>query len=425
MSNPSPPRIVAICATPPDYNTGMLTVDWALDVFLKRHGIEARVDRRVLYTPQELHQHGLGGSMDDFGLPWRYRSIRDPDARVMDAEAILFWGDFLHSHSHRHDVAELVVRCGIAPSEPAALDLFDRHFFLRDHRDEVLARSILFGHCLLTDPIDGPPDEIYQRQLGRLIRNARGVWMRDVLSAQRAARIRGAPGSSPGIDCALLLEFEDYLALGAEPKKPRPRGGIFFGRTHHDPAGMLAFASRLCAELGVEPAWLPWFSINAMPPDVVARHAPEVARTPLPETLPATLSAFLSCDYVITDSYHLCVHAWNIGIPAVCIGKGATRFKTSVSDKKKELFFLTYDAGQFYVFAEQLDEILTGETPKDPWGWSLSRDVAPATVQKLASSLRDRRITSGIQERIAAHRRDVEPELVRAVNDLLKPGRQR
>lgn len=420
MSSASPPRLVAICATPPHFNPGMHSVDWALDVFLRRHGLNAQVDRRALYTPQELHQQGLGGSRNNFELPWSYRSLRDADAGMEDADAILFWGDFLHSHSHREELAEILCRCGIAASVHAGIELFDRFLFLRDFPDAVLMRTILFGQCLLTEPLHGPPDEAFERQMGRLMQNAHGVWMRDALSAQRAAiRRNGAGPSPPGIDCALLLHPEDYWGLGAAPPRPRARGGVFFGRTHHDPGLLLGFASRVCAELGVEPTWLPWFSAAAMSPEVIARHAPEMARPRLPETMAATLSALLECDYVITDCYHLCVHAWNNGIPAVGIGKGASRFKTSVSDKKKELFFLTYDAGKFYVFAEQLEEILTGQPAQDPWGWTLSRDVAPAAVGRLASYLADKRVTTAVQARIASHRDVVEPQLRRALASLL------
>lgn len=427
------PRIVAICATPPHFNPGMHTVDWALEVFLRRHGIEAQVDRRVLYTPQELHQHGQGGSLNNFDLPWSYRSLRDADTGIEEAEAILFWGDFLHSYTHRGDLAEFLHRCGIVANVTAGINLFDRHLFLRDFPDAVLKRTILFGECLLAEPLQGPPDEEYERQLERLLQNAHGVWMRDVLSAQRASLCRNGAGVSPvGTDCALLLHPEDYLRLCAEPSRPQPRGGVFFGRTHHDPRLLLGFASRVCAELGVAPTWLPWFSACAMPEEVVGRLAPDMARPAIPETMAAKISSLLECDYVITDCYHLCVHAWNNGIPAVGIGMGASRFETSVSDKKKELFFLTYDAGQFYVFAEELEQILTGEVAKDPWGWTLSRDLAPTTVERLAGHLADRRLTAAVQARIRSHRDLVEPQLRHAIAGLLdspprgrRPGAQK
>jgi hypothetical protein len=57
---------------------------------------------------------------------------------------------------------------------------------------------------------------------------------------------------------------------------------------------------------------------------------------------------------IITDTYHLCVNAWNLGIPAICIGSGARAQETSISDKKKEILFEMYGARKFYIFAESL-----------------------------------------------------------------------
>lgn len=217
MPGSSLPHLVAICATPPHFNPGMHTVDWALEVFLKRHRIKVRLDRRVLYTPQEMHQHGLGGSLNNFDLPWEYRSLRDAGAGIQQADAILFWGDFLHSFSHRGDLADTLHRCGIVADFAAGLELYDRHLFLRDFPEPVLKRTILFGECLLTEPLQGPPDEAYERQLERLLQNAHGMWMRDVLSAQRASLVRRNAGvSHAGTDCALLLHPEDYFASRSE-----------------------------------------------------------------------------------------------------------------------------------------------------------------------------------------------------------------
>jgi hypothetical protein len=398
----------------------MHTVDWALEVFLKRHGIKAILDRRVLYTPQELHQHGRGGSTDNFDLPWCYHSLRDANFKIAEADAILFWGDFQHSRGHRREVAEMLHSIGIATNVAAGLEFFDRHLFLTDCRDSVLRRTVIYGECLLTEHICGPVDEAYERRLERLLQRAHRLWMRDVLSAQRASFVRKEAGHSlAGTDAALLLRPEDYWHLAGKPSQTRQRGGVFFGRTHCDPGLLLEFGSRVCAELGVEPTWLPWFSTCAMPQEVVGRLCPGMPRPEIPQTMTAVIASLLECDYVITDCYHLCLHAWNNGIPAICIGTGASRFETSVSDKKKELFFLTYDASQFYVFAEHLDQILNEKAPEDPWGWSFARDPAPITMDQILSQLTNRKVTAAVQARIHAHRNLVEPQLKNAIDGLL------
>ncbi len=411
------PRLVVICATPPHFNAGMLSVDWALDVVLRRNGLELDVDRRVLYTPLELHERGLGGSANDYCLPFQYRSIREPDARLDQADALLFWGDFIHSRGHRCDVADVLRRCAIARDAAEALELVDRCFFLADQPLDVLGRSILFGECLLKETEEAAPGDPYERLLERLLKNARGVYLRDPLSAVRAAEARDLDRSNLGVDCGLLLRPEDCrLIAGTESGPKRPRAGIFFGRTHQEPGLLLRFAATLADQLEVRSEWLPWFLETALAPDLVKSGWPELRVPPPAESLRDALDALLACELVITDSYHLCVHAWNNGIPAVCVGRGGSRFTTSISDKKKEQFYLTYGADRFYVFAEQLQQILEGSpasTPRTP------KDVTPPTLERVAASVRDRPLISSIQRRLALHRESAEARLITTLNEVL------
>jgi hypothetical protein len=69
------------------------------------------------------------------------------------------------------------------------------------------------------------------------------------------------------------------------------------------------------------------------------------------------LSALSGYRFIITDTYHLCVNAWRMGIPAICVASGAVKSSTSLEDKKKEVLFETYGARDFYVFHEDLFSI--------------------------------------------------------------------
>lgn len=414
-------RVVAVCATPPHFNPGMLSVDLALDVVVRRHQLDVEIDRRVLYTPLELHRTGWGGSSNDYGLPSGYRSIRTEDAQLEQARAILFWGDFTHSRRHRGDVAQVLTRCGLVSTEQEAYALVDRHLFLSTQPAEVLARTILFGNCLLTEADHAQPDDLYERQLQRLLRGARDVWMRDALSARRAAELRNSTSQSHlGVDCALLLRPEDCASIaGATPDRSPRRAGVFFGRTHQDPALLLHFASKLCQKLQIEPNWLPWFSATALNPEVVRRCWPDLPIPQSAETLPFALNTLLRCDVVITDAYHLCVLAWNNGIPALCVGRGASGFTTSISDKKKELLFLTFGADRFYVFAEHLEAILTSEPKNDSVPQPFHLDVVPLSLDRLAEHLCNKQLVASIQKRIATQRDAAERQLIGSLRALL------
>src|SRR5439155_13457063 len=127
------------------------------------------------------------------------------------------------------------------------------------------------------------------------------------------------------------------------------------------------------------------------------------------------LGAMLSHELIITDAYHLCVLAWSNGIPAVCVGRGASRFFTSVSDKKKELFFQTISADRFYLFSEHLPHILGraldgGDPPFGP------PDVVPPTLDSLADTVRDSALIAAVHERINRQREAAEHEFVAALS---------
>jgi hypothetical protein len=43
-----------------------------------------------------------------------------------------------------------------------------------------------------------------------------------------------------------------------------------------------------------------------------------------------------------------------MGIPAICIGRGAEHSDSTISSKKKEIFYAMHGASDFYVFQEDL-----------------------------------------------------------------------
>src|SRR5690606_36211726 len=71
-------------------------------------------------------------------------------------------------------------------------------------------------------------------------------------------------------------------------------------------------------------------------------------------SLEAKLRQIRRCAFVITDTYHCAINAWREGVPAICIGYGTEEPKDPLSEKKKELLYSTFNARQFYVFAENL-----------------------------------------------------------------------
>lgn len=365
--------ITAVTASPPWPNPGMASVDLALPALLRRHGIDADLRLVRLYTPVEWRV-GLPEREERLArlhaFPFEYELLRGEGAlaALRESDAILYWGDFLHSFDYLHQMASTLVRIGLAGDEAAAVREVYRSFYLADAPEEVLARAVAFGGTLLFNRERDYNNPDYARQLGRFVRGARGVWMRDVYSALRVADLRGP--FSLGADCALLLRDEDLDLLpetGWDPGgDPGDTAGIFFGRTRADARRIGRFARDLCRKLGATPEWLPWFDSSYRP-----NHLPEV-REAVPRLrvaddsrLPAVgdlLRRLARYRFVISDTYHVCLNAWRAGVPALCLGEASPSLYTyDVSAgwccawrDKRHVFLAMHDAMEFYVFQEEL-----------------------------------------------------------------------
>jgi hypothetical protein len=66
------------------------------------------------------------------------------------------------------------------------------------------------------------------------------------------------------------------------------------------------------------------------------------------------IGQLLQATLLITDTYHLAVIARHLGIPTICFGIGGAHATSTISDKKKEIFHLMYQASPGYIFTEEL-----------------------------------------------------------------------
>jgi hypothetical protein len=393
----------------------MHIVDFAVQAFFSRHGLSTDLTRYLLYLPEELAMAGVGGSSDNFQLPFSYRSLRGSEVELDASKIILFWGDFLHSRHYRSSVARILVRSLIAADVREGEDLVDKYLFFRDLPDSILEKTILFGECLLPDDGAAQADDAYDALLQRLVNKAAAIWTRDISSAMRVAHIKGDYRTShAGIDCALLMRRDDYDPLGSGIGK-NGTVGCFFGRTRGNPVTMMRLAKGLSARLGRRLSWIPWFESPGYGPDLLLRYCDEADVRYGNASLESSIARLRIVDYVVTDVYHLCVQAWNLGIPAVCVGSVVSRFRTSISEKKKEIFHMMYGAERFFVPAEFLDRVLDGDVPPD----DVRLDEAWPTLNEIVRDLENRPSTSAVTTRIARHRAAIELQLMSAIGGIL------
>jgi hypothetical protein len=73
-------------------------------------------------------------------------------------------------------------------------------------------------------------------------------------------------------------------------------------------------------------------------------------------SLQKKISWIRSAQFVITDTYHLAVSSLREGTPAICIGRGSIGVETTLSDKKKELFFQQCFLATSYLYLERISE---------------------------------------------------------------------
>ncbi|WP_435736842.1 hypothetical protein V5D56_19065 [Cellulosimicrobium sp. PMB13] len=364
----------------------MTTVDLSFEAVSRSLGLDDVVywrlwDQSEWRTPVGGSSVLDDGSFADEGTGLVYRNLRGRLDEFLDADAVVYWGDFLHMAFYLEaNVDTLSRRMGIT-SRAQAREIADRTLLLAGQSDDVLARVMSFGTTLSFNTADD-----YRSDYGDALRSFAGrahrVWFRDTYSAW-IAQLAGANAgaSAKGVDAAFLLP--------PGPSVPSSgRLGVFFGRSALSPETLARLGRQLATSLDLRPRWIPWGHEPAFWPvadrrrfrlawpgleleelsvglGTRLRHARAVvARTPAEHTarLPfdGLVARVAACDVVVTDTYHLAVNAWRLGIPAVCVVDRPPRIWSVNSgsqgtrrDKREELYS-QLDASELLVSVEDL-----------------------------------------------------------------------
>lgn len=407
------PRIAVILATPPGFNPGMAATELAVLAFLKRHGFlsEARFYRlvglaeRLRALPADV-QAGIARQAET-GVG--YESAVDGYDDIIGSDVVLFWADFLHMAHYQRSLVKTAGRLASPPLDKAGASRLVRKLFLLSEADDsTLGRALTFGTTLLFNTAADQADPDYGEPLRRFMTHARRVWVRDALSAARVAHLRRDYRSGYlGVDAASLLRREDLIGMG-EGEAARSGGMlVFLGR---DPAvrdGMMHVARRLADVLGRPPAWLPWGGATAFP-NLAA--APIPLATPIDADTLQLLRAVANASLVVTDTYHLALLAWSLGVPAVATFSGSGEAAADVScgarfnwRDKREVFFSQYDALEFLIRPEELTE-----------AGRLS-----ARLSRLEATVQDPSLRAAVSGGIRSHAETVEVDLADEIRAML------
>lgn len=353
---------IAVMCAPQTFgcNTGMLSVDLAAWYFIRTHLPTARTRFFTLYPPR----CPSGGA-----IPFVYEDRAAFYAWEAECDVILYWGDFLHGLSYRNAVINRLLKLEPEIGSGGAVREVRRFLYRTgtSGSEPPTGAVVLYGGTLLFNQWGDYADAVYTDDLRRLLAHARAVWMREPFSAAAVQYWRrDYRSSAQGTDCALLLGWPGLQASGVvavlrSPVSPAKRLGVFVGRSHVDAAGVAALLSGLEAALSAQAVWLNWggapffFERSAE----FYRSHPNMAPSAGEGGPLQALAALSSFDMVVSDTYHVCVNAWGLGIPAVCLiddtgtPLGVNQGGQAGRDKRV-VFYWSYHLSPFLVYASSL-----------------------------------------------------------------------
>jgi hypothetical protein len=397
-------KVSVIYASLKDFNPGMVSVNESFCTW-----------RRTVDAPIEADHYALGVRAE-FDGALRPQELHGNLDRALDAERVLFWGDWLQTtRFHASIVRDFpdgfdasATKAGVTATEQVR-----RHLLLSGQPDDVLRRVGIVGSTTALNSARDFLDDAFQHDLERLMRQAAFVLMRDPISVVHAQAIRTTTGDAcQGFDCAFLLDAQAVIG-DARPPAMRPYIATYFGRNQMNRRHE-AFTQALARAAGAEVIVLPWLKRRAYRPGGIRRPfqrawrklvRPAPARraghpyTPLCELLALVRGA----RFVVTDTYHLAVNAWNLGVPAVLVADVTEDKLFSVNsgprfawrDKRYELYSMI-EALHLFVRTSELDDPIRRRARLEHLTDLLNSsqrtvvDVAHERVARLRANLDDR-----------------------------------
>jgi len=414
--------ITAVCASPPLPNPGMASVDLALYFFLRRNNLLKDANFVYFYSPLERNPELTADKLKQFNswhnLPFEYTSFRDKLDEVYNSKLILYWGDFLHSRDYLYSVFQIYKQISPSCTNEEVLKSIYKHFYLNGAPDNVFKKCILFGGTLLFNKERDYGDEQYSKNLYQLLRQSRNVWFRDVYSALKFKKVcTNRKSYGLGVDAALLLRKEDtnqLITTISEKVDSTKKAGIFFGRSSGVCKEVGLFVQSLCKKHQVEGEWFPWFPPFVLPnfmskmKEIFPELILDLSNNKL--TLGDLFKIISGYELIITDTYHVCLTAWRLGIPAICIGETTSEEIMDIScgwkfawRDKRQVFYAMNDAMEYFVFKEEL----------------MNDNLRNERIDYLVEMLGDISYASKIASNICNYSRTIESQLLDEVSQVL------
>jgi hypothetical protein len=313
-------HIAVVTATPPSVNPGMLACEATALAFIRRSGLLPECTFFRVRRLDDVLRHvdpptrAAINAACDVGIQFTLLE----DASQLEHMVPVFWGDFLHMRAY--------IRAVSAGDDLTYSSLVN--LLLLANSPTLQRRSISYGTSVLFNSTADYAAVGYGDAVEAFFANAFHVQMRDAISAAVVSGMRHAPENCFGIDPAQLLALDAYESAvigdpgGNSDADRKDRAVVFFARGKHDWQRLEPFLEQLTNAIGIRPEWIPWGDPHSFP---FAEHSslhstmPHIPLTAGVSRLGSLLRAIRESRCVITDTYHLGVISWAIGVPAIVI----------------------------------------------------------------------------------------------------------
>lgn len=311
-------RVAIITATPNGVNPGMLAGEAAAQAAMARAGLtqEATFFRLLSLEeriPAPKSQIDSLNAACNVGIT--HHKITDP--AILNDYLPLFWGDFLHMR--RYITA-------LAGSDPTLESAYRKVLLLEGVNNATLKNTISYGTSFLFNSTADYMDPQYGPPLSRFLINASHIQMRDAVSSAIVANYRSHKIQPCGIDPVQLLalpEVEATVLSGMMPRQPVNRALVFLARGQHCGEHLIPVIEQITTATDAACYWLPWGDQLSFP--FMKRENWPWPTVELPNdrrdhgVLAPLLAAIRDSRFVVTDTYHVAVSSWALGIPAILI----------------------------------------------------------------------------------------------------------
>lgn len=324
-------NVAVICAFPALLNPGMLSVDLA---FIS---VQEAIGKEFAFT-FFCAEEEFKVSNDQYSMSYELLSDQ---SQLLNFDLIIYWGDFLHWIGYaKNDWMKRSTFRYPSHGQNYLLDLWYK-LFLLEGATNLQTKAIVFGGTLYCLDASQLTDDRYLFALTSLYQNSRLVLLRDELSACLLSQLIPSLNDSFGCDCSLLMNKMLEVSPNSIPKE---RYAVCsFGRSSAQSA-IGSFANQISHDMGLKLLQIDWLG---MPSGL--------------DGLRNKLALVRGAELVITDIYHLSVSSWREGVPAACIGKGSGNPTSTLSDKKKEIFYRQMFGSGMYFYLEDLFDAMRSD----------------------------------------------------------------